>query len=71
MFDSGKVAVEARLSPTVIGQDFDRASDIETVLLSARHEDASIDPVNEFPRFVFVTIPRGRARHAPEPGSCL
>lgn len=56
-FDSGKVAVEAHLSPSVIGQDFNRASDIETVILSARHEDASIDPVNEFPCFVFITIP--------------
>ncbi|MDQ1744141.1 MAG: hypothetical protein QOE23_2480, partial [Pseudonocardiales bacterium] len=58
-FDSGKVAVEARLRPAVIGQDFNRGSDIETVILSARHEGASLDPVNEFPCFVFITIPRG------------
>lgn len=57
-FDSGKVAVEARLRPAVIGQDFNRGSDIETVILSARHENASLDPVNEFPCFVFITIPR-------------
>lgn len=57
-FDSGKLAVEAQLSPAVIGQDFDRVSDIETVILSARHENASIDPVDEFPCFVFITIPR-------------
>lgn len=43
-FDSGKLAVEARLSPSVIGQDFNHVSDIETVILSARHEDVSIDP---------------------------
>jgi hypothetical protein len=59
MFDSGKVAVEARLAPSVGGQDFDRASDIDTVILSARHEDAVIDPVGEFPCFVFITISKG------------
>lgn len=58
IFDSGKVAVEARLSPGVIGQDFNRAADIETVILSARHEGSSLDPVSEFPCFVFITIPR-------------
>ncbi|UJP40226.1 hypothetical protein [Cellulomonas palmilytica] len=57
-FDSGKVAVEARLSPTIVGQDFSRASDIDTVVLSCRHEDAEIDPVRKFPCFVFITIPR-------------
>ncbi len=57
-FDSGKTAVEARLSPAVIGQDFNRQGDIEVVILTPRHEGASIDPVNEFPCFVFITIPR-------------
>lgn len=57
-FDSGKLAVEARLTPSVIGQDFNRVSDIERVVLSTRHEDASIDPISEFPCFVFITIPR-------------
>jgi hypothetical protein len=57
-FDSGKIATEARLVPGIIGQDFNRASDIETVILSARHEGASIDPVTVFPCFVFITIPR-------------
>jgi len=58
-FDSGKVAVEARLSPAVIGQDFNRASDIETVVLTPRHEGVSIDPVSDFPCFVFIAVPRG------------
>jgi hypothetical protein len=48
MFDSGKAAVETRLSPAVLGQDFDRAADIDDVILSPRHEDTTIDPVNEF-----------------------
>jgi hypothetical protein len=60
VFDSGKAAVEARLSPTVIGQDFNRPADIETVILTPRHEGASLDPVKEFPCFVFITIPRER-----------
>lgn len=58
LFDSGKPAVEVRLSPTVIGQEFNRPSDIETVILTSRHEGASINPVSEFPCFVFITIPR-------------
>jgi hypothetical protein len=57
-FDSGKIAVEARLTPGVSGQDFNRDSDIGTVILSARHEAAAIDPVTEFPCFVFIAIVR-------------
>lgn len=57
-FDTGKVAAVARLSPGVIGQDFNHASDIDTVVLSPRHEGVSVDPVSEFPCFVFITIPR-------------
>jgi hypothetical protein len=67
-FDTGKVAAVARLSPGVIGQDFNRASDIETVIVSPRHEGVSIDPVSEFPCFVFITIPREgfeAAMHSP------
>lgn len=37
-FDSGKVAAEARLSPAVIGQDFGRGDDVDTVILAPRHE---------------------------------
>lgn len=57
-FDTGKAAVEAKMTPGVIGQEFDRASDIETVILTARHEGASVDAIVEFPCFVFVAIPR-------------
>ena len=57
-FDSGKLAVEAALVPGVLGQDFNRSADIDTVILSARHEGTSIDPVAEFPCFVFIAIPR-------------
>ncbi len=61
-FDSGKAAVEVRLSPAVVGQDFNRPGDIETVILSPRHEGASIDPISEFPCFVFIAIPRQHER---------
>jgi hypothetical protein len=57
-FDTGKVAAVARLSPGVLGQDFNRASDIGTVVLSPRHEGVSLDPVSEFPCFVFIASPR-------------
>lgn len=57
LFDSGKTAVVARVSPIVVGQDFNRVADIDTVILTARHEGRSIDPISEFPCFVFVAIP--------------
>lgn len=58
IFDSGKAAIEVTVSPPVDGQDFNRSDGISSVILSARHEGASIDPVNEFPCFVFITLPR-------------
>lgn len=57
VLDTGKRAVLARIDPPVVGQDFGR-DDIDTVLLTARHEGASVDPVSEFPLFVFVAVPR-------------
>lgn len=56
VLDSGKPAVLARIDPPVIGQDFGR-DDIDTVLLTARHEGATVDPVSEYPLFVFVAVP--------------
>jgi hypothetical protein len=56
-FDTGKVAVRASLQPPVIGQDFDR-DDIDTVVLAARHEGVSVAPIDEFPCFAFIAIPR-------------
>jgi hypothetical protein len=57
-FDTGKAAVRARLSLPVVGQDFGRGADIETVILAARHEGVSVDRITEFPCFVFIVIPR-------------
>lgn len=66
-FDSGKRAIEVHLTPSVIGQAFDRAPDIDTVVLTCRHEGAKIDPVREFPCFVFIAIPKhdGSVLHSP------
>jgi hypothetical protein len=57
-FDSGKVAVRARLSPPVVGQDFGRSEDLEEVVLTTRHEGASLVPIDKFPCFVFIAIPQ-------------
>ena len=55
VFDTGKEALVAEIQPPVIGQDFSRP-DIDSVILAARQEGATLDPVNEFPCFVFITI---------------
>jgi hypothetical protein len=57
-FDTGKPADQVRLLPGVVGQDFDRGADVDTVVLAARHEGVSVDAVTEFPCFVFIVIPR-------------
>jgi len=58
LFDTGKLVIEARISPPVVGQDFNRRCDIERVILSARHEDVSLDAISSFPCFVFICVPR-------------
>lgn len=55
-FDTGKDAIVARIDPPVIGQDFNRPDDLRTVILVARHEDVSVDPISEFPCFVSIAI---------------
>lgn len=57
-FDTGKAAVEAAISPPVNGQEFNRVPEIARVILAARHAEVSIDPVTEFPCFVFIAIPK-------------
>lgn len=57
-FDTGKAAARARLSPGVVGQDFGQGADIETVILTSRHDGVSVDAITEFPCFVFICIPR-------------
>jgi hypothetical protein len=58
IFDTGKAAAVAEIQPPVIGQDFNRPGDLQTVVLVPRHENVSIDPVSEFPCFVFIAITR-------------
>lgn len=53
-----KPSLVATLDPPVIGQDFGRGNDIRTVLLTARHAGKPVDPINEFPCFVHIAIPR-------------
>lgn len=55
-FDTGKQAVRAVIDPVVIGQDFDRGDDISHVILVARHEGVTLDPLSEYPCFVAVAI---------------
>lgn len=57
-FDTGKSAIVGRIEPGVIGQDFNRSADLDTVILASRHEGASIEEITEFPFFVFIAIAR-------------
>jgi hypothetical protein len=57
-FDTGKVAVLAALRPPVPGQDVDRTEDLDEVVLTPRFEGASVAPIDQFPCFVFITVPR-------------
>jgi len=47
------------IDPPIVGQDFGSGEDIDTVILAARHEGVTVDPVSEFPCFVFIAIPQG------------
>lgn len=56
-FNTGKECVLADVSPPIPGPQFGFIEDIVRVLLAVRHEGASLSPIDEFPCFVFVTIP--------------
>ena len=66
-FDTGKLAVRAEVEPPVQGQDLGRGEDVQSVVLTPRHEGASIAPVEEFPCFVFITVPRQGLEHVTSP----
>jgi len=55
-FSTGKECVIAKLSPGINGEEFGIVGDIETVILSARYEGASITSIKECPFFVFVAL---------------
>ena len=64
LFESGKQAALATIEPGISGQDFGQTEDITKVILTTRFEGVSIAPVDEFPCFVFVAIPRD-STHTP------
>lgn len=45
-----------RISPPLIGHEFNREFDIETVFMTHRHEGDNILNINKFPLFVFIFI---------------
>ena len=57
-FDTGKPAVRAALRPPAPGQDLGRPGEVAEVVLTTRHEGASISPIDAFPCFVFIAVPR-------------
>lgn len=63
-FDTEEDALVASIDPPVVGQDFGRAEDIDVVLLAARHEGQTVDPVSEFPCFVHIAIAKDPATAA-------
>lgn len=58
-FDTGKSAVLVRLDPPVVGQDFGRGDDVDEFVLAPRHAGVTLDPISEFPCFVFIALPVG------------
>jgi len=53
-FDTGKECALVKLCPPVIGQDYGLAEDIETFIVTNRHEGEGLSPITSFPCFVFV-----------------
>jgi hypothetical protein len=58
VFDTGKDALVVLLEPGVPGVDFGRGDDVSTFVLTTRFEGASIAPIEEFPCFVFIALPK-------------
>ena len=56
-FSTGKECVLVKLSPPVIGQDYNMCEDIEEFVLANRYEGESLFPIRNFPCFVFVARP--------------
>lgn len=63
-FDTGKLAAHVTVQPGVQGQDFDLTEDITALILATRFEGDSIDHIEKFPLFVFITIP-SKAKRMP------
>lgn len=56
-FDTEKQCALVKIEPPVIGQDFAQGADIDTVLLTNRHEGETLFPISDFPCFVFICRP--------------
>jgi len=57
-FDTGKPCALVSLDPPVIGQDFGELEDLAELIVTARHEGASLFPIEEFPLFVHLGLLR-------------
>jgi len=57
-FDTGKECALVKISPAIIGQDYNLGHDIDTLVLVNRHEGDSLFPIKAFPCFVFIALPR-------------
>lgn len=57
-FDTAKTGVLVRLEPGVSGQDFGISGEITDFILTTRFEGATISPIDKFPCFVFIALPR-------------
>jgi hypothetical protein len=53
-FDTGKECALVRLSPGVVGQDFNVGAEIEQFILANRHGGATLFPIKRFPCFVHI-----------------
>jgi hypothetical protein len=57
VLESGKKAVIAKVDPPITGQNFNRNSDIDIIILTHRHQGYALFPIRKFPCFVFITLP--------------
>lgn len=55
-FENGKPALQVRIEPPIIGQEFNRSNNIDTLILAARHEGEPVSPIGKFPCFVHIAI---------------
>jgi hypothetical protein len=56
-FDTGKECALVKVSPPVVGQDFNCGSDIELFVIANRHQGYGLFPVTKFPCSVHIARP--------------
>lgn len=57
-FDNGKPCALVSLIPGVVSQDFNVPGGIDQFVIATRHNGASLSPVDRFPCFIHIAIPR-------------